>query len=865
VSKKTPARNNRSDGGQPAVRPETPHGNAHWRHAALREPAALLLAATIVMRPFLDGITFPHINSAFVMGIAACFAVWAACQLFRGPHVALGLPEGLFAALLGVMLVTGLNTTQVDGTYRALLNWGGFFLLFLVSANVMRNKTLLGLLLGLFVAVNLAEALWSLVHLEYILPMTRAAVLKDPALLRTYFGTDVLTPDIADRLNMNRAFGTFLFPNALGAFMAFGVVFGLGAAGATWHALRSSRPTPPVSGGFADRLGALAVAIGAGAVLFGAGWFLYWVAYTVTYENQPWTAHPWGWVFFVGVLPLAGAGSCFALIAAGGLWRGWLRVQLAVLALLALTALAALWFTASRGAMIGVATSLAVTGGLLAYARSSHAKRRSGLACALVALLMGAAAFASFTASPAVWAQEEAAPASTATLDARTEGIAMEGVAPTLASGATFRLRLSYWRTGLSMFLDNPLSGVGLGNFGVNYPRYQSPAAGNVKQAHNDFLQMFCETGLGGGLLFLAFWGYYLAWGGVRIFLEPSASQRWLLAALYAATLSFLVHSAGDFNFSNPSLATFQYFLAGAFLAVSRGTSGTSGISANRVSVSLVLGGLLVLAMFAAGAALRAHRSDSLFGRDVQHNALFAVAQFFFEEVKPETYRADQAPAIGISEARALLGAEENLASIGVIHVPIPNGARPLAKDEPPPPGSYLIISNPSAAQQKAKQAIMAWMARVKTADWLYPHNPDIAQHLFNWNQYLASIAKRPDERREHILEALEWAEKNLARNLYLAQSHSFYAMALRMRAEIETGPKRAEYYEKALEHYRKATELAPSGAWQFQEYGEALELYGKGYESAGNAARAAACFGEARKAKERAQYLNQEAQKRGL
>ena len=48
-----------------------------------------------------------------------------------------------------------------------------------------------------------------------------------------------------------------------------------------------------------------------------------------------------------------------------------------------------------------------------------------------------------------------------------------------LMNPASFRLRLTYWQTGLRIALDNFLLGVGLGNFGTVYPKYQFPGAGD--------------------------------------------------------------------------------------------------------------------------------------------------------------------------------------------------------------------------------------------------------------------------------------------------------------------------------------------------------------------------------------------------
>ena len=86
--------------------------------------------------------------------------------------------------------------------------------------------------------------------------------------------------------------------------------------------------------------------------------------------------------------------------------------------------------------------------------------------------------------------------------------------------------RLFVWRVSAPMFFEHPIKGVGLGNYSVKYLDYQKdffkdPAnlplaykASNMKQALSDYVQVFCETGLVGGLLFMAtigiaLWGFF--------------------------------------------------------------------------------------------------------------------------------------------------------------------------------------------------------------------------------------------------------------------------------------------------------------------------------------------------------------------
>ena len=80
------------------------------------------------------------------------------------------------------------------------------------------------------------------------------------------------------------------------------------------------------------------------------------------------------------------------------------------------------------------------------------------------------------------------------------------------------RGRIMIWKISLPMFSENPITGIGHGNYARDYLNYQTQffnnpdniplawKAANLKQAHNEYLQAFCESGSVGGLLFLAIW-----------------------------------------------------------------------------------------------------------------------------------------------------------------------------------------------------------------------------------------------------------------------------------------------------------------------------------------------------------------------
>ena len=92
--------------------------------------------------------------------------------------------------------------------------------------------------------------------------------------------------------------------------------------------------------------------------------------------------------------------------------------------------------------------------------------------------------------------------------------------------------RYLMWKVSLDMAIDNPFAGVGIGNYGRFYLRYQSPYAsdqGRLKfindtdNAHNLFLHVFAEQGITGLAALIYLIVFWLKNSGPRV-LYPAVS-----------------------------------------------------------------------------------------------------------------------------------------------------------------------------------------------------------------------------------------------------------------------------------------------------------------------------------------------------
>lgn len=112
--------------------------------------------------------------------------------------------------------------------------------------------------------------------------------------------------------------------------------------------------------------------------------------------------------------------------------------------------------------------------------------------------------------------------------------------------------RTEYWRGSWQMFLDHPLTGVGLGAFPTAYPAYGRSSVKNerLEQSHNDYLQLLTDGGLIGALI-----GLWFLFEVIRVlrqqlrhFHQAHSLDRALVIGGYVAMLGIGVHSFLDFN-----------------------------------------------------------------------------------------------------------------------------------------------------------------------------------------------------------------------------------------------------------------------------------------------------------------------------
>lgn len=133
----------------------------------------------------------------------------------------------------------------------------------------------------------------------------------------------------------------------------------------------------------------------------------------------------------------------------------------------------------------------------------------------------------------------------------KTGDVYVKGVGARLSTissteGST-SLRLAGWKRSWNVFKDEPLLGVGLGNWKIATLKEENQTTTDFNhqiKAHNDFVETTTETGIFGGLLFLSLF-IMIGWVSIRA-LNKSPSHEWL-ASLFLPAFGLLCYSFDAF------------------------------------------------------------------------------------------------------------------------------------------------------------------------------------------------------------------------------------------------------------------------------------------------------------------------------
>ncbi|RFU69552.1 O-antigen ligase family protein [Peribacillus saganii] len=131
--------------------------------------------------------------------------------------------------------------------------------------------------------------------------------------------------------------------------------------------------------------------------------------------------------------------------------------------------------------------------------------------------------------------------------------------------------RITLWKTGWVMFKDNPILGVGMGNYYVRYKdfveKYPELDIGHeAYSVHNSYLKVAAETGIIGILSFLSFYIVYFLYLA-RLYFKQNLIGQVIAAGVFVGSVTFMVQNLSNNLIFIPQLNIIFWLVGGLAIA----------------------------------------------------------------------------------------------------------------------------------------------------------------------------------------------------------------------------------------------------------------------------------------------------------
>ncbi|MCX8064775.1 MAG: O-antigen ligase family protein [Candidatus Hydrogenedentes bacterium] len=806
-----------------------------------------------LLRCWLDGYTYPTDNAYFMWGatIVGCFFVTN--TYIRRESLKYN-PILIVIAIFVVVSVLLLPFSyQVGRSYRTAMLWISYTVLLIVIYNIAKNnwssKTLVWALL-----ITLGLQTWyAFLHYHYVLPFLRKSLMLDPSLRIKFFGTVELSRELIYRFNMNRAFGTMLFPNALAGFIILILPLCLSKlVGELKYFFETFKYKKiPLEKSKEKKVIFLAGGLWLTAVMILFITQLFPLTYALEIKSDIDFILAGAISILLAILP-AGVFAWISITKGYDLGKSFIRIT--ILGMCFFFGASSLWLTYSRGAWLSI--MLSVMAFIVVRIITTIKKYNFSIAPKIVLLFplcFIAILLILFGTAKAQSNFEEQIRRDNKTANLSdtmpSTQILEEGLEVTwnhLRDPSSFRLRWSYWKVGLSMFFYNFLTGVGLGNYGLAYPKYQYLGAGDVKECHNGYLQMLCETGILGGGLFIVFILLVL----MKILKAFTNKNEINFEKLYIGIgiLAFLIHAGLDIHFSHPSLVTYFVVLLGIFLSEEEKFEDIIKTNSEHRKESLWITSkyitptfLLILIFFAIGVfppyfrdLVRSKMAFINVGKDHELQLVIKTINFVFSEVLDFALgKTTKEPKISGTILRYFFVDLNRLKDFGDLYVPKKDGSNKailLPEGEPVPEDCILLVKKPWYFIQVMKRRFFKYGEILERIDKIFPLQDDMPNYLGEYYKSIyihLSYAHEPDLTNEAREKMLLWSRESLRRNPYHGDSYYNYGKALwytGVKDDCPSNEKKKEYLLEALKYLEMSAQYWKNVPYYWYEYIEHLK-----------------------------------------
>lgn len=812
-------------------------------------------------RCWLDGYTYPTDNTYFVWAIVLISLSYIIHTYLKKQSLKIDIHTSLLFLFILFLIILLPTSYQVGKSYRYLILWASYACLFFTTYGSIKSTSHKNILLWTIIIILGLQTWYAFFHFQYVLPFLRKSLLMDPALRIKFFGTSELSNELIYRFNVNRAFGTMLFPNALGGFILLFLPICIYSTYCYLHLLFNGWQAQ--SKGL-DKNNERWILVQTAVIWFISTVFIYATGlFPITYSfNTSSSTDIYLACGLAGLISLIPSGLFAWICINKGYNTGKYFILSLVLIICSFFGISSLWLTYSRGSWLSLFLSVCCIVFLSVYFRFSKHKTTIKLVSLVVFILILYSFFTALSISTNnAFADnnqvnssiEESSSSSTASGNESAKEILESGVGVSwehLRDPSSFRLRWSYWKVGLNMWKSNFFTGVGLGNFALAYPHYQYLGAGDVKECHNGYLQILCETGIVGGIFFLAFItvALYKIWKGLRDKKGDFYTMAWSIGIL-----GFLIHAGLDIHFSHPSLVT--YFLVGLSLFLieipsqkkTEITEGNTRPKSLLLTISFVVL-LVILLIFSTPPytrdLVRSRMSFFNVGKDTEIPLVLKTVNYVFTDVLQYAIKnTDKQPKMSATVLKFFFVDLNNLRKFGNLYVPEGKGSNKailLPEGEPVPGNAVLVVKQSEAwmfVNRIRRTSIKYAKNYLESVDRIFPYQEDIPNYISEIYK-LVFLYTSPENFPDIIDEAregmLRWAEEAVKRSPHNGDLYYNYGKVLWHSAtkDCENPNEQIGRIKSALDNFEKCAQIWKNVPFYWYEYinhaKDAIEYYKK-------------------------------------
>lgn len=136
---------------------------------------------------------------------------------------------------------------------------------------------------------------------------------------------------------------------------------------------------------------------------------------------------------------------------------------------------------------------------------------------------------------------------------------------------ANIELRFKYWNSSIDMMSEQPLTGIGSGQWKFNFAKHGLEGTNTrvangetgIMRPHNDYFWVLSENGVLGGLLYISFW-LAMLWLSVRkLRITEDTDERMRLLSAFAIVVAFMSYAMGEFPIERVDIAIPAFLAAG--------------------------------------------------------------------------------------------------------------------------------------------------------------------------------------------------------------------------------------------------------------------------------------------------------------